>query len=374
MYERACVEIHTKHLINNMRRLRALVPASAQIMAVVKADGYGHDAAACARAALAGGATALGVAAADEGIALREAGMETPILVLSPLAPAELPRALHAGLAVTLPGAEHAEQAAALAQREGQPLNVHIKIDTGMHRIGFPHTDTKAILRAAALPGLRMEGMFSHFADSDNPDAAYTDLQYERFLSTLEALRKNGLEPGIRHIANSAAILRHGYELDMVRAGIVFYGISPMDEAGMPNRILRADGFLPALSVRSHVSNILSLPAGETVGYGRSYTTERPCVIAAVPIGYADGYGRALSNRGHVLIHGQAAPIRGNVCMDQLMVEVTDIPAAALGDEVVLIGKQNENEITAEQLAALQNTIPYEIITRLGKRLDRLII
>ena len=371
MYERAYIEVRTSSLLSNMRLLRQKVPQQAQIMAVVKADGYGHGAAACARAALAGGAEYLGVATVDEGAALRGAKINAPILVLSPLAPSALPPAAQADLMVTVPSEAHAAAVSAFAQAANRVMPVHIKIDTGMHRIGFPHSETDAVLRTARLPGLRVAGMFSHFADADAPGADYTDLQYARFLAATEALTRGGLDTGLRHIANSAGILRGKYAMDMVRAGIVFYGIAPSGLSGAA--ALRADGFLPALSLRSRVSFVCDVMPDEPVGYGGRYTTRRPSKLAAVSIGYADGYARALGNRGYVLIRGQAAALRGSVCMDQLVADVTDIPGVIPGDEVVLLGRQDKTEITAEGLAALQGTIPYEVVTRLGQRLGRVV-
>jgi len=305
-------------------------------------------------------------------VALREGGITAPILVLSPLAPEALPRALGAALTLTIPDEAHAAQTSVQAQKMSISADIHLKLDTGMHRIGFPHDKISDILHAAAMPGLRVTGTFSHFTESDDLTSPFTDAQYARFMAALDKLLQSGFNPGLRHIANSAAILRRTYDLDMVRAGIAFYGLSALGENGLP--ALREAGFRPALSVKSHIACVQHVATNEGIGYSRTYVTENPATLAIIPAGYADGFGRLLSNRGHVLIRGQAAPIRGNVCMDQTMVDITHIPNAQLGDEVVLIGTQDDSEITAEQLAALQQTIPYEIITRLGKRLDRAIL
>jgi len=372
MYERTYAEISADALVHNMKTLRGIVPASAQIMAVVKADGYGHGAVASAQAALAGGASWLGVATADEGIELRENGITAPVLVFSILFPGELPRALAHGLTVTVSDEAHAAAIAAAAEAQGIVAEVHLKIDTGMHRIGFPHTAVGSILRAAAHPGLRVTGVYSHFAESDNVASAYTDEQFARFNEAVDELCRAGMAIPLRHIANSSAIFRKAYALDLVRTGIVFYGISPHGEDGVD--AFRAQGFRPALAMKSRVSFVKTLPAGASIGYGRTCTLARETVVATIAVGYADGYGRVLSNRGQVLIRGAVAPILGNVCMDQMMADVTDIPDVCAGDEVVLIGRQGEREITAEHVAALQQTIPYEIVTRLGKRAARAVI
>ena len=369
MYERSCAEINVAALTANASIIRKLVPPAAAVMAVVKANGYGHGAPAAAKAALAGGAAWLGVATADEGIALRKDGINAPILLLSPIFAAELFGALTHKLTLCIPDEAHAEQASAQARALGMVAEVHCKIDTGMRRIGFPFDKPEAILRVASLPSLRVTGLFSHFAESDTPISSFTDEQYARFLSAVETLRQHGLEVPFRHIANSAAVLRGGYELDLVRTGITLYGINPLGEADLS--AFRALGFTPALTWKTRLSFTKSLPPGESVGYGRTFTTKRRTDIATISIGYADGFSRLFSNCGRVLVRGQFASIVGNVCMDQTMLDVTDIPGAAMGDEVVLIGKQNGNEHTVESVASQLQTIAYEVVTGLSPRVPR---
>ena len=372
MHERTYAEINVNTLVHNMQILRGLVPPSTQIMAVVKADGYGHGALDSARAALTGGAAWLGVATADEGIELRENGIEAPILVFSILFPEELPRALAHKLTLTVSSEAHAAAIAAEAKSQGLTAEVHLKLDTGMHRIGFPYNDTDSILRAAAHENLRTTGVYSHFAEADDFASAYTDEQFAHYNEAVDKLRQAGLPIPLRHMANSGALLRQAYALDMVRTGIAFYGISPYDEDKFAD--FRAQGFRPALAMKSRVSFVKNLAAGEGIGYSRTHTVTRGTIVATISVGYADGYGRLLSNRGQVLIHGHLAPILGNVCMDQMMADVTDIPGVHAGDEVVLIGTQGAQEITTEHIAALQQTIPYEIVTRIGKRAARKVL
>ena len=372
MYERTCVEIDAAAITANAAMIRNLVPPAAAVMAVVKANGYGHGALTAAKAALAGGAAWLGVATADEGIELREANIDAPILLLSPIFPAELPGAITHNLTLCIPDEVHAAQASIQARALGVTAEAHCKIDTGMRRIGFPHDAPDAVLRAAALPGLRVTGLFSHFAESDTPISSFTDEQFARFLSAIDALRRNGLEVPLRHIANSAAVLRSGYEMDLVRTGIALYGINPLGKAALP--AFRARGFAPALTWKTRVSFVKTLPPGESVGYGRTFTTWRQTDVATISIGYADGFPRFFSNRGQALVNGQFAPIIGNVCMDQTMLDVTDIPGITAGDEVILIGRQHENELTAEAFAAALQTIAYEVVTGIGPRVPHVTV
>ena len=372
MYERTCAEINAAAVTGNAALIRKLVPPSAAVMAVVKANGYGHGAVTAAKAALAGGASWLGVATADEGIALRKEGLDAPILLLSPVFPAELPGALTYGLTLCIPDEAHAAQASEAAVRLGLTAEAHCKIDTGMRRIGFPQDDPDTLLRAAALPNLRVTGLFSHFAESDTPISSFTDEQYARFMTAVDALRRRGLEVPLLHIANSAAVLRGGYALDLVRTGIALYGINPLGKAALP--AFRARGFAPALTWKTRVSFVKTLSPGESVGYGRTFTTWRQTDVATISIGYADGFPRAFSNRGQALVNGQPAPIIGNVCMDQTMLDVTDIPGVSAGDEAVLIGRQSGNELTAEAFAAQLQTIAYEAVTGIGARVPRIVV
>jgi alanine racemase len=341
--------------------VRALQPATAQLMAVVKADGYGHGAAHVARAALEAGATWLGVALVEEGVELREAGIDAPILVLSEFPEGASAQALAAGLTPTVYTDRGLREIADARRGSG----IHLKVDTGMHRVGASPQDALLLAAAALEAGLEVEGVWTHFARSEELDDPTTDRQLERFLGLIDELGARGIRPRLRHAANSgAAIGRAETHLDMVRTGIAIYGIAPGPQvAGLVT--LR-----PAMRLRSRVSLVRGVAAGEGISYGHRYHPSRATTIATVPVGYADGYRRALTAEGQVLIRGRRMPVAGTVTMDQLMVDCGDQPVES-GDEVVLMGTQGDEEIRAEELAAWAGTIGYEIVTGIGPRVPR---
>ncbi len=338
--------------------VRALRPEGAELMVVVKADGYGHGAAPVARAALEAGATWLGVALVEEGIALREGGIDAPVLVLAEFPRGSEKEALAAGLTPTV-YTEEGLRALAGAGATG----VHLKVDTGMHRAGlWPPEDAVAFARRVVEAGLSLEGLWTHFARSEE-DEETTRAQLRRFLAVAEAVRAEGIAPRYLHAANSAAVLRYPEtHLDLVRVGIGAYGVAPAQ--GL------APGLRPALSWCSAVALVKRLPAGEAVSYGHRYRLERPATVATVPVGYADGYLRALSCRADVLIRGRRRRVAGSVTMDHILVDCGD-DRVAPGDEVVLLGRQGDEVITAEELAERAGTIPYEILTSVGPRVPR---
>jgi alanine racemase len=342
--------------------VRTLKPADAEMMAVVKADGYGHGAAPVARAALQGGATWLGVALVEEGIALRAAGIEAPVLVLSELPPGSEPDALAAGLTPTL----YSDGAlAGLREAAGHAVAVHVKVDTGMHRVGvYPPEATGAFLDRVVAAGLQVDGLYTHLARSEE-DAPTTQEQLALFLRIVQDVRAAGHVPRLLHAANTGATILHpATHLDLVRCGIGIYGLEPGPGVG-------ADlGLQPALSLRSAVTMVKRLPQGDRTSYGHAYRLERDAWIATVPVGYADGYPRRLSSVADVLIGGRRCRVAGSVTMDQLIVDCGDLEPAR-GDEVVLIGRQGDEEITAAELADLAGTINYEIVTRVGPRVPR---
>ncbi|MBI4260468.1 MAG: alanine racemase [Actinobacteria bacterium] len=342
--------------------VRALKPDGVELMAVVKADGYGHGAVPVARAALQAGATWLGVALVEEGLALRDSGVDAPVLVLSEFPPGSEKDALEAGLTPSL----YTERGlAALAGAAGRDVGVHVKVDTGMHRVGlWPPEEALAFADRVVDAGLRLEGLWTHFARSDE-DAAVTTGQLERFLTVADALGRAGHRPRYRHAANSAATIRlPAAHLDLVRVGIALYGL------GAAPGLAEEAGLRPALSWRSEVSMARRLPAGESVSYGHRYRLERDAWVATVPVGYADGYSRRLSGRAEVLLGGRRRPVAGTVTMDQILVDCGD-DRVEEGQEVVLIGRQGEEEIRADDLAAWSGTIPYEIVTGIGGRVPR---
>ncbi len=347
----------------NVRALRALTPERAALMAVVKADAYGHGACQVARAALQAGASALAVARVDEGEELRAEGIGAPVLVLGLCGPEETRRAAALGLTLTVSGPESAEtlgRAAAETQRE---LRCHLKLDTGMGRIGCrSEAEVRRTLAAlAAAPGVKLTGVYSHLADADGDGPEATEEQLRRFARMLTLLPE-GL---CRHIANSAAIhrLMPRAAYDMVRMGISLYGYPPVET----ETALR-----PAMRWEAPVTYVKTLPAGESVSYGCTWRAPRESRIATVAVGYGDGYHRCMSGKAQALIHGRRAPVVGRICMDQMMLDVTGIPGVNPGDTVTLLGRDGGETITAEDLAAWAGTIPYELLLSATGRVRRI--
>jgi alanine racemase len=368
------VEVNLKAIEHNARRL-AEIAAPAELMAMVKANAYGHGAIPVAQAALRGGAKWLGVYAIGEGVELRRAGITAPILVVGPTVP-ELARA---GVAhdLTLTVFTHdAAQAVSNAAREfNRRARVHIKIDTGMSRLGvYPEQAVDFARAVRELPNVEIEGVFTHFAMADTPDAfgvkgwghAYTQQQLQKFRGVLADLEHAGITPRYRHCANSPALVHlAAARFNLARAGILLYGLEPSPEAPRP------PNFIPALSFKTQVALVKHVPAGAYVSYGCTFRAERPTKIAVIMVGYADGFRRAPNNYGEVLIRGKRAPIAGRVCMDQTMIDVTDLDDVAIGDEVVLIGRQGEAEISAEEVAAKLGTNNYETVATINPRVER---
>ncbi|MGH2692398.1 MAG: alanine racemase [Actinomycetota bacterium] len=343
--------------------VRTVKPADAELMAVVKANGYGHRAIPIARAALQGGATWLGVALVEEGLALRESGIDAPILVLTELPPGSEREAVEAGLTPTLYSERALRELAAAAPAEG--VGVHVKVDTGMHRVGIPPQEAPELASDVLAAGLRIDGVWTHFARAEEPGNPTTARQLELFLEVCAALEARGIRPRYRHAANSGATMAAPEtHLDLVRVGAAMYGIAPgPDLAGVLN--LR-----PAMTLRSAVTHSKRVPSGHGISYGHRFRTERETTIATVPIGYADGYLRSLSNAGHVLIRGTRYPVVGSVTMDHLMVDCGDEPVE-VGDDVVLFGRQGQSEIRVEEVAAWAGTIGWEIVCAVSERVPR---
>ena len=347
----------------NVRALLGCLAPGVGLMAVVKANGYGHGAVPAARAALEAGARWLGVAHVEEGLALRRAGIGAPVLVLVPPPPEDLDGALAAELSLTVCSREHAEAAAARARAAGRMARLHLKVDTGMGRLGADPAGAQELVRAIrALPGATLEGLFSHFATADESDLSFARSQMEAFRALTGGLTAAGLRPAVCHMANTAAILNlPGCHFDLVRAGIGVYGIYPSPH------VPRTVALRPALSWTTRIAFIKEVAPGTPISYGRTYVTQGARRIAALPVGYGDGYPRLLSNRGRVLVRGRRVPVVGRVCMNLTLVDVTEVPGVREGDEAVLLGRQGDEEITAEDLAALARTIPYEITCGIGR-------
>ncbi len=359
-------EIDLDAIAANAAALRARA-GGVELMVAVKANGYGHGAVEVARAALEGGATRLAVHRVEEGVELRQAGITAPILIMGYTLPTAAEVIVRQGLTPTVNSRPQAVALAEAARKLDRPVSVHVKVDTGMGRYGLlPDEVVDFVGYLDTLPGLVLEGLYTHFAVADLADKAFTRHQFGLYLDVVHRLEQAGFFFPLKHVANSATTLDlPEMALDMVRCGIALYGLRPSDEVE-PAIPLR-----PALTLKSRVARVRTLPAGASISYGRTYITDRPTPVALVPVGYGDGYHRLISNRGAVLIHGRRAPIVGRVCMDQFVVDVTHIPNVQLHDEVVLVGRQGEGHIPAEEVARWAETINYEVTTGLLPRVTR---
>ena len=369
------LDIDLSAVAANVRQLRRIIGPARQLMAVVKGNAYGHgdghSAAPVARAALAAGADRLAVATLSEGIALRQAAIQAPILVLgyTPAWQAEL--LLCHRLTATVYELEIVQALAQLATPQ-QPASVHVKINTGMNRLGIaPQQAVDFLTALQPFAQVEVEGIFTHFSTADEADKSFALAQFTRFQASLRALAERQLRPPLAHAANSAAVLTLPQtHLQLVRAGIALYGLHPD-----PVHTRLPAGFRPALSWKAHIAQVLDLAPGEAVSYNREFVAERPLRAAVVPVGYADGFPRKPHNWGHLLVHGQPAPILGRVCMDQTIVDVTHIQAQQpvhQGDEAVIIGQQRGASITADEAAARIGTNNYDIVSRILPRVPRL--
>jgi alanine racemase len=364
------VEIDLSAIANNTRQVQALVGPQVRVLASLKADAYGHGAIKVARTVLRNGASMLGVATTSEAKPLREAGIAAPILVFGYVPPWQMREAIRLGLTVTLYAIESAQALARAAQALDKSVKVHVKVDTGMGRLGIRAEEVGEVLALVreilALPNLTLEGIFTHFAMADTYDQTHARMQLARFHRVLEALESEGLRPPLVHAANSAALLSlPEARFDMVRPGIALYGLHPSDEVLLPQE------FRPALAFKTSVAQVKVIPAGEAISYGCTFVTKQPTRIAVLPVGYADGFRRAPSNWGSVLLHGQEAPLLGRVCMDQCMIDVSHIPQVRVGDEVVLIGHQGQAVLTAEMVAQRLGTSSYEVVSAILARVPR---
>ena len=378
---RAWAEIDLDAIANNVRAVRNVTSPHAKLIGVVKADAYGHGAVQVAECLIENGADMLAVSQIDEALQLRLSGVECPILILSDAEPERAEELIKYSITQTVFAPEMAASISEAAVKTGRKAIVHVKIDSGMGRVGFraeePET-VKKIIDIARLPNIEIEGIFTHFAVSDEAGGGkYTQKQFGAFMSVCEALKREGLDIPLKHAANSAAILRFPeMHLDAVRAGIILYGMYP-SQASKEACEQMHPGFelKPAMSFKAKITAVKRVPAGTYLSYGCTYSTETESVIATVPVGYADGYARSLGGRAEVLIHGRRAPVRGRVCMDQCLVDVTGLADSGIevkaGDEAVLFGAQGNECVSPEELAALENTINYEIICSLSKRIPR---
>jgi alanine racemase len=374
-------EIDLGALAHNMRELRRITSDSAAMMAVVKADGYGHGAVPVSKVALANGAEYLAVARISEVVQLRNAGIHAPLLLFGFCHPSYIGYLAENDARASVNSIESARLLSEEAGRLGAKLKVHAKVDTGMGRLGLfchglaeeveapgaMHRVVTSILEISSLPNLELEGIYTHFANANITDKEDARRQFQLFMEILEELKKQSLEVSIRHAANSAATIEMPEtHLDLVRPGIALYGLRPSEEVERDLIDLK-----PVMSIKSHIILLKEVPAEFRISYGRTYKTSYPTKIATVPIGYADGYNRLLSSRGSMLVRGIRAPVVGRICMDFTMIDVGQVAEVQVSDEVVILGKQGKEEITADAVAGLLKTINYEVVSSITSRVEK---
>ncbi|MBV1820937.1 alanine racemase [Clostridium cochlearium] len=365
-------EIDLDKLAYNMQQIKNLCK-SKEIIAVVKADAYGHGALDIAPILLESGATRLAVAVLNEGIELRRGGIDAPIMVLGFTPDSLIETALKYNIEQTVYSYEIAKQISDVARKSNMLAKIHIALDTGMGRIGFlPSKESiEEISRLSKLPNIQIEGIFSHFASADEKDKTYTKLQFNKFLWVCNNLQERGIDIKVRHIANSAAIIdMPELHLEGVRPGIIMYGYYPSSEVNKERLDLK-----PVMSLKTTIVHIKNMEKGKYISYGREFKTEKESIIATLPVGYADGYNRSLYNKGgKVILKEQLAPLAGRVCMDQCMIDVSHIKDVKIGDEVILMGEDKGIKMTAEEIGNLLGTINYEVTCMISKRVPRVYI
>ena len=370
MRSRIQAEIDLDAMTYTLEHIKKNLKPGTKIIAVLKADGYGHGAVPLGKRIQQDPSVwGIAVATVEEGIELREAGITSPILILGYTYQEDYQKIVDMDFRPAVFKKSMAQELSKAAVRAKKTLKIHIKIDTGMTRIGYRNveTDVPEILEISRLPGIEVEGVFTHFARADETDIAPARIQYEKFQEFLHALEEKGLSIPMKHCSNSAGIIRmQEANLDAVRAGIILYGLYPSPEVEQEPVPLK-----PLMSLRSHIAYIKTVEPGVEISYGGIFTTTRKTRVATIPVGYADGYARGLSNKGSVLIRGKRAPILGRVCMDQFMVDVTDIPEARELDQVTLLGRDQKDCITMEELGDLSGRFNYEFACCISKRVPR---
>jgi alanine racemase len=367
---RSWAEIDLDAIAHNVCEIKALLKNNVEMMGVVKADAYGHGVLEVVRSLLDNGITQLAVSMLDEAIQIRKLGFDVPILILSYTDPARAEEIIQHDVIQTVYSCELVQALSAAAERLGRSVRIHIKVDTGMTRIGFiPGLKTvEEIVGISRLPGVIIEGIFTHFASADEVERDYTLMQYERFISLCNELEGAGLYIPVKHACNSAGIVQYPeMQLDLVRPGVILYGLYPSSQVDKRKICLK-----PAMALKANVILVKDVGPDTCISYGRTFRTGRKSRIATIPIGYADGYTRLLSSKGRVLVNGESAPIVGRICMDQCMIDVTDLKhEVRVGDEVVLFGCQGDACISVDEVAAEIGTINYEIVCNIGKRIPR---
>ena len=367
-------EIDLTAFRHNLQNLRKYLDPQTRIMAVVKADAYGHGAVPCARIAVeSGAANYLGAGVIEEGIELRENGLNAPILILGSIFPDEAEDLVRHNLATILCTQPLAQALSKEAEKQDKTVSVHIKVDTGMNRLGISPENLPALLdQVRNLKNLKIEAVSTHFSSADDEDLSVTQAQLEKFQTALTILQKEGVHTPIVHCANTSALFKFPEShFNMVRPGLILYGVLPSPSL-RPIIDQGENPFQPVMQWKSQIILLKPIAKNQPVSYSGSFTTQRDSLIATLPIGYADGLHRMLSNKMDVLIRGRRAPQVGNICMDMILIDVTDIPDVQAGDEVVIFGRQEDQMISVEELAMEGQTIPYEILCNVGKRVPRI--
>jgi len=366
---RAWAEIDLDAIAHNTREIKKLTGSKVEMMGVVKADAYGHGVLEVVRTLLDNGVTQLAVSMLDEAIQIRKMGIDVPILVLNYTDPARADEIIHNRVTQTVFSTDLAQALSIAAVRLGKDVRIHVKVDTGMTRVGFipGYNAVRNIMEISRLPGIILEGIFTHFASADESDKSYTLMQFERFMNLCTELTRAGIHIPVKHVCNSAGILQYPeMHLDIVRPGIILYGLYPSRE------VAGKIDLRPAMTLKANVIFVKDVDKDTYVSYGRTFRTDRKSRIATIPIGYADGYTRLMSNKGRMLVNGEYAPVIGRICMDQCMLDVTDLKHDVhVGDEVVIFGRQNGSCISVDEIADQVGTINYELVCIIGKRIPR---
>jgi alanine racemase len=368
----AYAEINLDNLIHNMREIKRLSIAETKVMAVIKADGYGHGATKIAQVLLDNGADALAVAVLDEAIELRQAGIIAPIFILGYTQPERSEEVVKYDLEQSIFSFESAEALSKAAKAQNKTVSVHVKIDTGMGRVGLqPDNESVEIIKEISnLASLKIKGIFTHFATADEINKNYTQMQFDKFNWICTKLEEQGIKIEVKHCGNSATIIDlPTMHLNMVRAGIMMYGLAPSNEVMLNKLELKQ-----VMSLKVRITHIKEIEAGQSVSYGRRFTADKKTMIASLPIGYADGYTRLLTGKAEALVKGQRVPVVGSICMDQCMIDVTGIEDVKVGDEVVLFGHQGEEYISIDEVAKKLGTINYEIVCMISRRIPRVYV
>lgn len=371
MNKRAWAEVNLDAIASNMKEIRKITTATAKIMAVVKADAYGHGFLETAKTLLENGADCLAVAVLQEAKQLRSRGIDVPILILGATSTEAVEDILDFDVIPTVFSYEFAKELSYIAEKKDKIAKIHIKLDTGMSRVGFiaQNIDSSVdeILKISKLPYIEIDGIFSHFSTADESNRTFTEIQFKRFTAVCTTLENSGLTIPTKHVCNSAATIMYPeMHLDMVRPGIILYGLYPSNEVDKTKIKL-----IPAMTLKAQLSMVKTVEANSEVSYGKTYITDKITKIATVPIGYADGYPRNLSGRAKMVAQGELADVIGRICMDQCMIDVTNVNTINAGDEVTIFGAHT---ITADNLASWANTIHYEIVSVIGKRIPRIYI